>query len=277
MSEARPADTIRGLLAECNLPRLEARMLLERVLSQSRAWLLAHDTDPLPAQAVAAFGSLVQRRLAGEPMAYLVGEREFMGHRYAVAPGVLIPRPETELLVETAVETLQGRAAPRVLDLGTGSGAIAVAIALARPDADVLATDASDAALAQAQANARALGASNVRFGHGDWYGAVSDDQPFDLIVSNPPYIAARDEHLQQGDLRYEPRSALTDEADGLSALRIIALGAPSRLAPGAMLWMEHGWDQAPAVRQLLAQAGLRGAQSRHDLAGIERISGANL
>ncbi|VFR43894.1 Protein-N(5)-glutamine methyltransferase PrmC, methylates polypeptide chain release factors RF1 and RF2 [plant metagenome] len=272
------ATTVRGLMADCGLPRLEARMLLERVLDKPRAWLLAHDTDPLAPAAVAAFQALCARRLAGEPMAYLLGEREFMGHVYAVAPGVLIPRPETELLVETALECLSGRQAPRVLDLGTGSGAIAVAIALARPDAHVTATDASPEALAQAHANAQRLGAPRVRCLAGDWYAALpGGDAPFDLIVSNPPYIAAGDVHLDQGDLRHEPRGALTDEADGLSALARIVSGARAWMAPGARLWLEHGWDQAAAVRQLLADAGFRNPASRRDLAGIERISGANL
>ncbi|MEI2415975.1 peptide chain release factor N(5)-glutamine methyltransferase [Orrella sp. JC864] len=265
-------------MAGCGLPRLEARMLLEQVLQKPRAWLLAHDLDPLDPALARRFGELAARRLAGEPMAYLVGEREFMGHRFAVNPDVLIPRPETELLVETGLAHLRALAAPRVLDLGTGSGAVAVSIALARPDAQVLATDASAAALAQARLNAQALGAANVRFALGDWFQALpAHEPPFDLIVSNPPYIAAGDAHLAQGDLRFEPRAALTDQADGLSALRAIVAGAGARLAPGAALWLEHGWDQGPAVRRLLAQAGLREPASLRDLAGIERISGAKL
>ncbi len=304
------AATVQSLMAACGLPRLEARMLLELVLARPRAWLLAHDTDPLDVVAVERFEQLAGQRRQGQPMAYLLGEREFMGHRLAVAPGVLIPRPETELLVETGLQHLAGRASPRVLDLGTGSGAIAIAIALARPDAQVLATDASEAALQQARANAATLGAGNVTFRHGDWFAALATvasgsgcaatvatasasaepaaaplgaaqphPQPaaFDLIVSNPPYIEAGDVHLTQGDLRFEPRSALTDEADGLSALRRIVAGARDWLAPGAALWLEHGWDQAAAVRQLLAAAGFERPSSRRDLADIERISGASL
>ncbi|MEK0094298.1 peptide chain release factor N(5)-glutamine methyltransferase [Bordetella pertussis] len=267
---------LKDLLADPGLPRLEARMLAEHVLGRSRAWLLAHDTDPVEPAHEAAWRQLAARRLAGEPMAYLLGGREFMGHWYALTPDVLIPRPDTELLVETALHWLQGRAAPRVLDLGTGSGAIAVSAALGCPQAEVTATDLSAAALAVAEGNAQRLGA-RVRCLAGDWYEALPAQDRYDLIVSNPPYIAREDAHLAQGDLRFEPRGALTDENDGLAALARIAGGAPGRLLPGGAIWMEHGWDQAEAARALLRQAGLREVHSRRDLAGIERISGGYL
>lgn len=272
------AQTVRDLLASCPLPRLETQMLLQDVLQVQRSWLIAHDTDPLEPEAVARFQALAYARLAGRPMAYILGEREFMGHAFNVAPGVLIPRPETELLVETAALHLSrsGVAAPRVLDLGTGSGAVAVSIALACPQARILATDISPEALAVAAGNASKLGA-RVEFSCGNWYDAVLDQPPFDVIVSNPPYISADDVHLSQGDLRFEPKGALTDGADGLSALAVIVQGAPARLAPGGVLWMEHGWDQASAVRKMLQDTGFSRVSSLHDLAGIERITGGFL
>lgn len=267
---------LKTLLADASLPRLELRMLLEHVLQKPRAWMLAHDTDLLPAETVRRYEALRQRRLSGEPMAYLLGHREFMGHVFRVTPDVLIPRPDTEVLVETALEMIAACASPRVLDLGTGSGAIAISIALARRDAQVWASDISQAALSVAQENAQTLGAS-VHAVQGSWFEALGDQDGFDLIVSNPPYIAKRDPHLEQGDLRFEPRTALTDEADGLSDVRRIIVGAVTRLKPGAALWIEHGWDQAQAVRKLLLNAGFDGVASRCDLAGIERISGGCL
>lgn len=270
---------VRDLLRDSTLPRLEIQMLLQQVLGVSRAWLVAHDTDPLAEEAVAALEALTQRRQAGEPMAYILGTREFMGHNFRVSPAVLIPRPDTEVLVETALETLQSMsiARPRVLDLGTGSGAIAISVALACPQAVVTATDFSLPALQVARENAENLGAA-VCFHEGSWYQALpADTAPFDLIVSNPPYIRADDTHLAQGDLRFEPRGALTDDANGLQALVHIIEGAPDWLAPGGALWLEHGWDQAADVRQLLVQKGFRRVESRRDLAGVERISGGYL
>lgn len=264
---------IKSLLLDTRLPRLEVRMLLEHVLAKPRAWLLAHDTDPLAPEVAVAYEALAQRRLAGEPMAYLLGQREFMGHVFRVTPDVLIPRPDTEVLVETALECVAGQAAPAVLDLGTGSGAIAISIALARRDARVMASDVSAAALVVAAGNAWELTAS-VRFVEGNWYDAVPAGEGFDLIVSNPPYVASDDPHLGQGDVRFEPRGALTDGADGLEDLRRIVAGAHRHLKPGGALWMEHGWDQAEAVRALLAATGFSDVHSRRDLAGIERISG---
>ncbi|MCU6615914.1 peptide chain release factor N(5)-glutamine methyltransferase [Achromobacter mucicolens] len=270
------APQIKSLLLDTRLPRLEVRMLLEHVLDKPRAWLLAHDTDALAPEVAAAYEALALRRLAGEPMAYLLGHREFMGHRFRVTPDVLIPRPDTEVLVETALECIAGVTGPMVLDLGTGSGAIAVSIALARRDARVMASDVSAAALAVAAANAWELTAA-VRFVEGSWYEAVPVGEGFDLIVSNPPYVASDDPHLDQGDLRFEPRGALTDGAGGLEDLARIVKGAGAHLKPGGSLWMEHGWDQAEQVRDMLRQAGFADVHSRQDLAGIERISGGRL
>jgi len=267
---------LQAFLQDPRLPRLEARMLLEHVLQKPRAWMLAHDTDPIEAWQAQQYQALATRRLAGEPMAYLVGHREFMGHDFAVTPDVLIPRPETELLVETALAWLADRPEAAVLDLGTGSGVIAVSIALGAPRAAVTATDASAAALQVAVRNAARLGA-RVDFAQGSWYDALPARARYDLIVSNPPYIARDDQHLDQGDLRFEPRNALTDGADGLRDLAIIVAGAAARLRPGGALWVEHGWDQAAAVRQLLAAAGFDQITSRRDLSGIERISGGSL
>jgi len=277
-SREAASPTVRDLLGSSSLPRLETQMLLQHVLGASRAWLIAHDTDPLDAAHVREFEALCARRLEGEPMAYLVGRREFMGHGFAVEPGVLIPRPETELLVETALGELarRGRDRPRVLDLGTGSGAIAISLALAQPDAEVVATDLSEAALGVARRNAQALGA-RVEFLPGSWFQALEGQRPFDLIVSNPPYIQDGDPHLARGDLRFEPAGALTDGADGLSALAHIAVQAPQWLAPGGGLWMEHGYDQAADVRRLLLEAGFGRVDSLRDLAGIERVSGGTL
>jgi release factor glutamine methyltransferase len=263
--------TIGALLRRAPVDPLEARILLAHALRLSRVQLLTQSERALDVDEAAAVSSLLQRRLEGEPIAYLVREREFFGLMLHTTPDVLIPRPETELLVELALDRLPAHG--RVLDMGTGSGAIAIAIAHARPDAAVTALDVSEAALDVAQRNAARHGTS-VRFLRSDWYGALADE-PFDLIVSNPPYIVAQDPHLSQGDLRFEPLGALTDHADGLSALRTIIDGAKRHLAPGCWLLMEHGYNQATAVRALLAEQGMREAQSWTDLAGIERASGA--
>ncbi len=278
MSDGLPLQTVREVLAAGQLPRNEAHILLAHVLGVSRTWLIAHDRDPVPADRVQHFLELASRRQAGEPIAYLVGEREFMGHRFKVSPAVLIPRPETELLVETGLECLRDVKAPRMLDLGTGSGAIAVSLALARPDAEVIATDRSCDALQVARENARSLGA-RVTFLEGDWWAALAPrgGTRFHLIVSNPPYIPANDHHLSEGDLRFEPVEALTESGDGLTAIRAIIRDASRWLLPGGALWLEHGYDQATQVRALLASAGLSRVESRTDLAGIERISGGFL
>lgn len=251
-------------------------MLWQQVLGVARSWLVAHDTDPLDPACVAAYEVLEARRLAGEPMAYIVGQREFMGRAFRVTPDVLIPRPETECLVDVALDILADRPAPRVLDLGTGSGIVAISIALARPDAQVTATDLSAAALEVAEQNAQALGAS-LQFSHGNWYDSRLGSSRYDLIVSNPPYIHVRDPHLGQGDLRFEPPTALTDQADGLSALRTIIQGASRHLLPSGMVCVEHGWDQAVAVRELMQCCGFTDIASLRDLAGIERVTRGRL
>ncbi|MEM5426140.1 peptide chain release factor N(5)-glutamine methyltransferase [Paraburkholderia ferrariae] len=279
MSEAVTAE---ALLRATPLPALEARILLMHVLGWRRTELITRGDQALDAARVDAYRALEARRVQGEPIAQLVGAREFYGLDFDVTPDVLIPRPDTELLVETALAALEGIALPRVLDLGTGSGAIAVALASSRPDARVWAVDRSAAALEVAARNAAKLldaqrPGGPLAFVPGSWYDTLDAALRFDAIVSNPPYIASGDPHLERGDLRFEPRGALTDEADGLTALRAIVAGAPARLAPGGVLWMEHGYDQAAAVRALLEDAGFKDVRSERDLAGIERISGGRL
>ena len=265
--------SIAALQQRPQLVQLENRMLLCHVLGLTRVSLITQSERLLTADEAQRLATLVRRRLDGEPIAYLVGQREFFGLPFEVDSAVLIPRPDTELLVELALERLAPDA--RLLDMGTGSGAIAVALAHSRPDAHVTALDVSAAALAVARRNAGNNGA-RVHFLQSDWFAALGPQQ-FDLIVSNPPYIAAGDRHLGEGDLRFEPSDALTDHADGLSALRRIVAGAAAHLARPGWLLLEHGYDQADAVRALLAQAGYHDVQSWRDLAGIERVSGARL
>jgi release factor glutamine methyltransferase len=265
--------TVGAVQAALPLDPLENRILLCHALGLTRVGLITQSHRVLTSAEAAALNALVARRQAGEPIAYIVGKREFFGLDFGVTDAVLIPRPDTELLVELALERLPRNAS--VLDMGTGSGAIAVAIAHSRPDAQVSALDASAAALDIARANAEANGAA-VRFLHSDWYCALGDER-FGLIVSNPPYIAAGDVHLAQGDLRFEPVAALTDHADGLADLRKIIEGAAAHLAPGAWLLLEHGYDQAAQVRALLAAGGYAQVQSWRDLSGIERVSGGTL
>jgi release factor glutamine methyltransferase len=263
-----------ALIAACALPRLDARALAEHASGRPRAWLIAHGDAPAQDGAALAFEHLAARRRAGEPLAYLLGWREFHGRRFDVGPAVLVPRPETEGLVDATLERLAGVAAPRVLDLGTGSGAIAVTLALERADAIVLATDASAEALAVARANAARLGASRIGFAPGDWWAALpADAPPFDAIVSNPPYIAEADPHLEDPALRHEPPAALASGPDGLDAIDTIVAGAPARLVPGGWLLLEHGRDQGPAVRARLARAGFEAVATLADLQGLDRVS----
>ena len=254
------------------LDRVDAHLLLGHLLQRERSWLIAHDDAPLPEREQQRFDALVRRRLDGEPVAYLLGEREFHGLTLRVSPAVLVPRPDTEVLVDWALECLQARgvATPRVIDLGTGSGAIALALRHRWPAAELTALDASAEALAVARANAKRL-ALPVRFLASDWWQAVAGET-FDLAVSNPPYIAGDDPHLPA--LRHEPRQALTPEGDGLDALRTLVRDAAPHLRPGAWLLFEHGWDQAEAVRRLLTTAGFAEVQSRQDLAGLDRCTG---
>lgn len=252
--------------------RLEAQVLLGQALGQSRAWLIAHGGDPLDPGQTAAFADLFERRWGGEPIAYILGEREFYSLDFKVTPAVLIPRPETELLVELALARIPADRPCRVLDLGTGSGAVAVTLALHRPRADVTAVDRSAAALAVAKENAQRLKAGNLRLIQSDWYSACAGET-FELIVSNPPYIPVADPHLAQGDLRFEPAAALASGADGLDDIRTIVQGAAAHLKSGGWLLFEHGYDQAAACRKLLVQSGFEQVASCADLAGIERVS----
>jgi release factor glutamine methyltransferase len=265
-----PGASIGALQTQLPLGALENRILLCHALGLTRVALITQSERTLDAAEAATLGALVARRQAGEPIAYILGRREFFGLDFDVSPAVLIPRPDTELLVELALERLAPQG--RVLDMGTGSGAIAVALAHHRADAAVCALDVSDAALEVAGRNAARHGAA-VRLLRSDWFGALGADT-FDLIVSNPPYIAAGDVHLSEGDLRFEPSGALTDHADGLSALRTIVAGAGAHLAPRGWLLMEHGYDQAAQVRALLDAAGYTDVQSWRDLASIERVTG---
>ena len=256
--------------------RIEIQCLLQQVLNVPRAWLLAHSEHYPNETEQIRYHELLQRRLRGEPVAYLLGEREFFGLMFNVTPATLIPRPETELLVELVLPRIPQQGLCRVLDLGTGSGAIALALAHARPDVEVLGCDASTTALVVARANAQQLAIANAAFIHSDWFEAFTA-QKFNIIVSNPPYIAAGDPHLARGDVRFEPISALLSGGDGLHDIRHIAAHAPDYLEPGGWLLLEHGYDQAAQVRELLQQAGFDVVFSACDLAGIERVSGGRI
>jgi release factor glutamine methyltransferase len=266
-------DTLARLQRD-GLERLDAQMLLLMALQRNphdRAWLMAHEEDSLPAETATVLSALAQRRLMGEPMAYLHGEQEFFGLTLRVDARVLVPRADTETLVHWALEVVHdGVGTASLLDLGTGSGAIALAVKAARPSWSVTATDASEPALEVARANAQHLGLAVV-FHAGHWLAAVPD-QHFDVIVSNPPYIAAEDLHLAA--LTHEPTTALTSGADGLDDIRTLVASAPNALRPGGWLLLEHGYNQASAVRSLLQNAGFEQVDSRTDLAGIERCSG---
>lgn len=271
MTQEKPT-TISLWLQRSGLNRLEARLLLQHILSLSHADIIAHGQRQLTIQQQNLLDQLAARRLAGEPMAYLLGWREFYGRRFNVSEAVLIPRPETEHLVEAALTRLPPQG--RIWDLGTGSGAIAITLACERPDAEVWAADISAAALTVARENAIALQAK-VIFGQGSWYQA--QPQPLthsvDIIVSNPPYIAADDTHLMQGDLRFEPKHALTDHDNGLSALTSLITGASTFLRHQGWIMLEHGYDQGQAVRHTLAQNGFVQIQTQPDLAGLDRVT----
>lgn len=254
--------------ARAAMPLREARLLLCHVLGVALAALEAHPEGKVSPQETADFRALAARRAAGEPIAYLMGRREFYGLDFQVTPAVLIPREETELLVDIAVE----QPVQRILDLGTGSGCLAIAVAKQLPQAEVTAVDVSAAALAVARGNAARHGVT-VRFLQGDWFAPVEGER-FDLILANPPYVAAADPHLAQGDVRFEPRGALAAGPDGLDEIRRIVATAPAHLAPGGRLYLEHGYDQARAVAALLDAAGFVAIAQRRDLAGILRVSG---
>lgn len=251
--------------------RIEARALASYTLDQSRAWLVAHGDDPLCAEIHQQLDALLARRVAGEPVAQIVGVREFYGRNFKVTPAVLIPRPETEHLLEAALACWPKGSSFRVLDIGTGSGCVAISMALERPEAEVTALDVSPDALAVAQENARTLGAV-VRFIEGDLFAPLAG-QCFAGIVSNPPYIAMADPHLARGDVRFEPALALASGVEGLDMLRRLIAAAPDHLVSGGWLMLEHGYDQGTAVRTLLTQRGFMQVETRQDLAGLGRLS----
>ena len=311
-SSAPAGPSLDDLIRHSQLPRAEARRLLAYLTGQPLTWFMAHGDDPADPDIATRFQALAKRRRAGEPQAYLLRQQEFYGRPFAVSPAVLIPRADTETLVETALEQLarlrrQRHAVPlSLLELGTGSGIIAITLALEAPDTEVHAVERSPEALAVAQQNAKALGADRIHWHAGSWWQALANatgsheatenaataaqttspitarqgrptEPParrFDLIVSNPPYIAANDHHLQQGDLRFEPPQALAAGPDGLDDLRIIIGGAPAHLNPGGWLLLEHGYDQETPVQALLRDAGFADVFTRRDLAGQPRVSG---
>jgi release factor glutamine methyltransferase len=261
--------------AERTIGSVDAMALMCHSLKKNRAFVLAHHDDPMDQHDLMRFELMVSSRKLGMPVAYLTGKREFYSRDFTVTPDVLIPRPETEALVDQALARLSEASATKpawILDLGTGSGAIAITLDL-QARAHVTAADRSEAALSVARGNAARLGAS-VDFIQSNWYAALAGKK-FDLIVSNPPYVAADDPHLSQGDLRFEPQMALADAShDGLSSIRAIIEGAPGHLNPGGWLLFEHGYDQAEACRELLLQRGFEGLVSVPDLAGIARVAG---
>jgi release factor glutamine methyltransferase len=252
--------------------RLEAQLLLLTVAKVDRAWLISHENDALEANIHAEFQALLARRLLGEPIAYILGHREFYGLDLTVTPDTLIPRPDTETLVEAALAKIPENVNHSVLDLGTGTGAIALAIAKHRPQAIVIAVDASHAALEIAQKNANSLSIANVEFVSGSWFDELADER-FDVIVSNPPYIAQSDVHLSQGDLRFEPVRALASGADGLDDIRHIIANCLIHLNPQGWLMLEHGYDQAEAVADLMAETGLVDITTLKDLGGNHRVT----
>jgi release factor glutamine methyltransferase len=263
---------VREALAQCGLVPVDAQVLLAHVVERDRSWLAAHRDDELSRAEADTFFALAKRRREGEPVAYLTGVREFWGLPLRVTNAVLVPRPETETLVELALEWIPADEDARVLDLATGSGAVALAIAHDRPRTQVVATDVSPAALALARDNASRLGLRNASFVESDWWSAV--EGRFDVIVSNPPYVARSDPHLSEGDVRFEPIGALVPSGDALSALRTIVTGASEHLAPDGALAVEHGYDQSESVQVLFRDAGFAHIVVRRDLAGIKRVVG---
>ena len=263
--------TVGSLLQGNDLPRLERTLLLAHALNVSRESVLAHPERSVLASVATTYASLIKRRVAGEPVAYLVASREFYGLNLRITPDVLIPRSDTELLVEAALRRLAEESAGPVLELGTGSGAIAIAIAKYRPRMQIEAVDITYGAVVLAAANARLRSFANVKVHRSNWYSAC-DHRFYEVIVSNPPYIPAADPHLSMGDLRFEPRIALTPGEDGLAAIRQIVAGAATRLAPGGWLLFEHGYDQAERCRELMAKSGFLQIGTLRDLAGVERV-----
>lgn len=263
---------IKTLSLEGNEAKFEAQLLLQNVLNVNRAWLLAHESDALQDKIKADFESLLARRLLGEPIAYILGQREFFGLNLIVTPDTLIPRPDTETLVETALDKIPTDTPFTVLDLGTGTGAVALAIAEHRPEAQVTAIDASSGALDIAKRNANQLDLTQVDFRLSNWFSALEGER-FNLIVSNPPYIEQHDIHLTQGDLRFEPMSALASGTDGLDYIRQIVDNCLLHLHPQGWLMLEHGYNQAHLVTDLMAQSGLIDITTIKDLGANDRVT----
>lgn len=262
-----------AVLADSGLPKLEARLLLSHVLRRKHAWLVAHDRDELDAESHGQFDALATRRKHGEPVAYLLGEREFFGRTFRCTPAALIPRPETEHLVEHALTLVEASAKASILDVGTGTGCIAITLALERATAQITALDVSPEALTLARENAAKLNANNVEFIQSNWFNAVAAGAKFDLIVSNPPYIMSGDAHLTEGDLRFEPALALVDAIDGLESYRQLARGAKNHLNNGGWIIVEHGYDQGEWVPALLRKNGFTEISTQLDLAGHPRVT----
>lgn len=262
------------LTAISDTPFLDAEVLLSHCLDKPRSFLRAWPEHHPTESQIQSFHELLKQRRQGQPIAYLIGKREFWSREFEVSPAVLIPRPDSELLIELALERMPAAKCCKMIDLGTGSGILAITLAAERPLADVIATDLSLAALQMAQNNAKRLGVANVRFIASNWFDAVDDDD-FELIVSNPPYIAADDPHLQQGDLRFEPSSALVSENQGLADIERIAEQARQRLKAGGHILVEHGYNQAPAVQAIFAHYGYRQIVNHRDLAGNPRVTSA--
>lgn len=263
---------IQELALETNDAKFEAQLLLQTALKVNRAWLLAHEQDALPASITKDFDVLLTRRLAGEPVAYILGYREFYGLSLKVSPDTLIPRPDTETLVEAALAKIPADADYTVLDLGTGTGAVALAIAQQRPHTQVTAVDASECALRIAEHNAQQLGLKQVNFSLSHWFSAVEGER-FNLIVSNPPYIEQHDPHLSQGDLRFEPITALASGVDGLDDIREIIAHSLIHLQPQGWLMLEHGYNQAHLVTELMAESGLVNIETIKDLGANDRVT----
>ena len=261
-----------AIALESDEGRGEAELLLAHALQQTRVWLVAHDRDELEPEARLRFAGFLQRRRRGEPVAQIVGQRGFWTLDLVVTTDTLIPRAETERLVELALQHLPNDKSVRVLDLGTGTGAIALAIASERSDIEVTAVDVDARTLAVAQKNAARLGLDRVRFLRSDWFSALAGEM-FTMIVANPPYIAEDDSHLDEGDLRYEPRLALASGPDGLDAIRRIVVAAPNHLVSGGVLLIEHGWKQGEAARALMVASGFAEVVTHADLENRERVT----
>jgi release factor glutamine methyltransferase len=264
-----------GLLISAEASAVDARLLLQNCLKVNHAWIISHANDTLTDEQIDVFNALLQCRLAGEPMAYILGQREFYGLDLKTTKATLIPRPDTETLVEAALAKISVDKVTSVLDLGTGTGAIALAIASQRPQAKITAVDFSAAALKVAVENSQSLKLNQVKFIESSWFSAftVDPNKTFDVIVSNPPYIGENDVHLSQGDLRFEPLSALASGVDGLDDIRMIIKQAPQYLNQGGWLMLEHGYDQAAAVASLLSERGFTQVSHVLDLAGIQRVT----